>query len=108
MKESCKILLQTMPDHMNIDEICQDLMKTFPDIVNVHELHIWQLTEDKIISTAHIIFLNPKVRKRVYPEFLMIKRNYKKQKHLCHLTCWLFNYVNNIYKLWIKYIFFNN
>jgi len=51
-----------MPDHMNIDVICEDLMKTFPDIVNVHELHIWQLTEVKIISTAHIIFLNPQVR----------------------------------------------
>lgn len=63
VKESCMILLQTMPDHMNIDEICKDLMKTFPDIVNVHELHIWQLTEDKIISTAHIIFLNPQVSK---------------------------------------------
>lgn len=60
------ILLQTMPDHMNIDEICKDLMKTFPDIVNIHELHIWQLTENKIISTAHIIFLNPKVRKKEY------------------------------------------
>lgn len=67
------ILLQTMPDHMNIDMICEELMKTFPDIVNVHELHIWQLTEDKIISTAHIIFLNPQVRivKRImdYPIF---------------------------------------
>ncbi|XP_025411086.1 zinc transporter ZitB isoform X2 [Sipha flava] len=60
MKESCLILLQTMPDHINIDEICKDLLKTFPDIVNVHELHIWQLNEEKIISTAHIIFLNPK------------------------------------------------
>lgn len=47
---------------MDIDVICSDLMKTFPDIVNVHELHIWQLTEDKIISTAHIIFLNPQVK----------------------------------------------
>ncbi|XP_050443616.1 zinc transporter 1 [Adelges cooleyi] len=60
MKESCLILLQTIPDHMNIDMICKELMLSFPDIVNVHELHIWQLTEHKIISTAHIIFLNPK------------------------------------------------
>lgn len=55
-----------MPDHMNIDEICKDLLKTFPDIVNVHELHIWQLNEEKIISTAHIIFLNPKVRYLIF------------------------------------------
>lgn len=54
-----------MPDHMNIDLICKDLMTTFPDIVSVHELHIWQLTEDKIISTAHIIFLNPQVKHKL-------------------------------------------
>lgn len=58
-----------MPDHMNIDAICKNLMKTFPDIVNVHELHIWQLTEDKIISTAHIMFLNPQVREIYVPVF---------------------------------------
>ncbi|VVC35342.1 Cation efflux protein [Cinara cedri] len=70
MKESGLILLQTMPDRININTICKDLMKTFPDIVNVHELHIWQMTEDKIVSTAHIIFYNPQDYLRINNEVI--------------------------------------
>lgn len=61
MKESCLILLQTIPDTINIESFQSELVKQFPDIVNVHDFHIWQLTANKIISTVHIIFKNPKV-----------------------------------------------
>ncbi|XP_065201708.1 calcium/manganese antiporter SLC30A10 [Planococcus citri] len=65
IKESCLILLQTIPDHINIDCLCQQLMKEFPDIINVHDLHVWQFTKGKTFFTAHIIFHNPKVYARV-------------------------------------------
>ncbi|KAF5300037.1 hypothetical protein FQR65_LT09294 [Abscondita terminalis] len=61
MKESCLILLQTMPDTINIESLRTQLLEHFPEIVNVHDLHIWQLTATKVISTAHIIFKNPHV-----------------------------------------------
>lgn len=61
MKESGLILLQTIPDDINIDSLRFQLLQAFPNVVNVHDLHVWQLTADKIISTAHIIFLNPAV-----------------------------------------------
>lgn len=61
VKESCLILLQTIPDTINIEHLRAELLKAFPDIVNVHDLHVWQLTAHKVISTAHIIFQNPKV-----------------------------------------------
>ncbi|GLV35489.1 Zinc transporter 77C [Carabus blaptoides fortunei] len=60
MKESCLILLQTIPDTINIDNLRSQLIKQFPDIVNVHDLHVWQLTAQKVISTAHIVFKNPR------------------------------------------------
>ncbi|XP_054260021.1 proton-coupled zinc antiporter SLC30A1 [Macrosteles quadrilineatus] len=60
MKDSCLILLQTIPEHINIGNLCSQLVTAFPDIVNVHELHVWTLTADKTYCTAHIIFLNPK------------------------------------------------
>ncbi|XP_973626.3 calcium/manganese antiporter SLC30A10 isoform X1 [Tribolium castaneum] len=60
MKESCLILLQTIPDSINIDVLKKDLISHFPDIVNVHDFHVWQLTATKIISTVHIIFENQK------------------------------------------------
>ncbi|XP_018319986.1 zinc transporter 1 isoform X2 [Agrilus planipennis] len=61
IKESCCILLQTIPDTIDIETLKMKLLKHFPGIISVHDLHIWELTADKIISTAHIIFLNPKV-----------------------------------------------
>ncbi|KAG7204955.1 hypothetical protein KM043_005342 [Ampulex compressa] len=61
MKQSGLILLQTIPNHINIDSLKRELLEAFPGIVNVHDLHVWQLTGAKIISTAHIIFLDPMV-----------------------------------------------
>ncbi|KAL1395944.1 hypothetical protein pipiens_010869 [Culex pipiens pipiens] len=61
MKESGMILLQTIPDTIDIEIFERTMLKTFPDIVSVHDLHIWQLSSNKYVSTAHVIFENPKV-----------------------------------------------
>ncbi|XP_022918718.2 proton-coupled zinc antiporter SLC30A1 isoform X1 [Onthophagus taurus] len=61
MKESCLILLQTIPASIDIDALKKTLLAHFPDIINVHDFHVWQLTANKVISTVHIIFQNPKV-----------------------------------------------
>ncbi|XKL64428.1 hypothetical protein PGB90_004514 [Kerria lacca] len=61
IKESGYILLQTIPNHINIDSLCNKLMKEFPEILNIHDLHVWQFTKDKTFLTAHIIFINPQV-----------------------------------------------
>ncbi|XP_058829603.1 uncharacterized protein LOC131688959 [Topomyia yanbarensis] len=61
MKESGMILLQTIPDTIDIDIFEKSLLESFPDIVSVHDLHIWQLSSNKYVSTAHIIFESPKV-----------------------------------------------
>ncbi|XP_075235205.1 zinc transporter 77C [Lycorma delicatula] len=65
MKESCLILLQTIPDHINMESLKTELLSKFPDIVNIHDFHVWQLTVNKTISTVHIIFLNPQVYCRI-------------------------------------------
>ena len=61
VKESCCVLLQTIPNHINIDVMCRELTRDFPDVLNVHDLHVWQFSKGKTICTAHIIFLNPQV-----------------------------------------------
>ncbi|XP_045479879.1 zinc transporter 1 isoform X1 [Harmonia axyridis] len=71
MKESCFILLQTMPGSIDINSLRVDLLKQFPDIVNVHDFHVWQLTTNKVISTVHIILQNPEV-------YIRIKNDLKK------------------------------
>lgn len=61
MKESGLILLQTIPNHINIDSLKKKLLEAFPGIVNVHDLHVWQLAKHQAICTVHIVFLNPMV-----------------------------------------------
>lgn len=61
MKESCFILLQTIPASIDIELFKNDLLKTFDDIDSVHDLHIWQMTSSKYVSTVHILFHNPMV-----------------------------------------------
>lgn len=57
MKESGLILLQTIPDTIDIDIFTQNMMVAFKDqIVSIHDLHIWQLSHSKYVSTVHIIF----------------------------------------------------
>ncbi|XP_068083125.1 uncharacterized protein ZnT77C [Anabrus simplex] len=68
MKESGSILLQTIPDTINIDSLRKELLKAFPDILNVHDLHVWRLTASKVFSTVHIIFLNAKDCSRITKE----------------------------------------
>lgn len=59
MKESGLVLLQTIPDSIDIDNFKAELLHSFKDIVGVHDLHIWQLTTHKFVSTVHIVFQDP-------------------------------------------------
>uniref|UniRef100_A0A7G3B545 Putative zinc transporter 1 isoform x2 n=1 Tax=Lutzomyia longipalpis TaxID=7200 RepID=A0A7G3B545_LUTLO len=75
MKESGLILLQTIPGSIDIENFKNTLLKTFPDIESVHDLHIWQLTRSKYVSTAHVIFQDPKTYARVMEDVLAFFRD---------------------------------
>ncbi|EEC13502.1 cation efflux protein/ zinc transporter, putative, partial [Ixodes scapularis] len=55
MKESGLILLQNIPNNMDIDTMQKKLLEKFPAILNVHEFHLWQLTNTRAIATVHIV-----------------------------------------------------
>uniref|UniRef100_A0A182P1X1 Cation efflux protein transmembrane domain-containing protein n=1 Tax=Anopheles epiroticus TaxID=199890 RepID=A0A182P1X1_9DIPT len=70
MKESGMILLQTIPDTIDIEIFKTTLLDGFKDIVSVHDLHIWQLSSNQYISTVHIIFENPKVYLKIQSDVI--------------------------------------
>ncbi|GJQ86180.1 hypothetical protein Trydic_g12450 [Trypoxylus dichotomus] len=76
MKESGLILLQTIPGSINITNLKKELLEHFPDIVNVHDLHVWQLTASKVISTVHITFQNPKMYTKIINEIKQFFTDY--------------------------------
>ncbi|KAI8784003.1 zinc/cadmium resistance protein [Biomphalaria glabrata] len=53
LKESAFILLQTVPSHVNVENIIEEL-EQMDGIYGVHECHIWQLAGNRIVASAHI------------------------------------------------------
>jgi len=58
LMDSALILLQTVPTHIQVDNLQTKLMERVEGILAVHEFHVWQLTGDRIIASAHIRCLN--------------------------------------------------
>jgi zinc transporter 1 len=53
--ESGMVLLQTVPTHVDLQEIEKKLL-SIEGVQGVHEFHVWRLTGDRIIASAHITF----------------------------------------------------
>lgn len=54
LQESALILLQTVPTHIQLDDIQRKLLSQVDGVLAVHEFHVWQLAGDRIIASAHI------------------------------------------------------
>ncbi|GAB1608455.1 cobalt uptake protein COT1-like [Argonauta hians] len=49
------IMLQTIPNNIKTDDIIEQIKKTVPGVLNVHEFHIWQLSDNTVVSTLHYV-----------------------------------------------------
>merc|ERR1712029_763017 len=72
--ESAMILLQTVPSHIDIEELRSKLLQQCDGVLAVHEFHIWQLAGDRIIASAHIRCLN-------LSEYMKVAENIKEFFH---------------------------
>lgn len=55
LKESLNILLEGVPEGMDIDEI-QKSMLAVPGVISVHDFHLWAITSGKTSLTAHVVY----------------------------------------------------
>ncbi|KAF2846765.1 cation efflux protein [Plenodomus tracheiphilus IPT5] len=60
-KRSGKILLQSAPLGVKIEDVKHDL-ESIPGVVSVHELHVWRLDQRKAIASAHVVVSDPSIR----------------------------------------------
>jgi len=72
--ESALILLQTVPTHIDVDVLQKKLLERIDGILDVHDFHVWQLTGDRIIASAHVRCLN-------ISEYMKIAENIKEFFH---------------------------
>ena len=52
-KAASRILLQAVPAGMDVDDIKEDIEK-LPGILSCHHLHVWQLSDTKLIASLHV------------------------------------------------------
>ncbi len=62
LKDSTRILLETAPKGLNIDMISEDLKKNFLEIRELHNIHLWSITPDMLVFSAHLQFDSSKVQ----------------------------------------------
>ncbi|XP_033117124.1 zinc transporter 1-like isoform X1 [Anneissia japonica] len=54
LKQSAMSLMQSIPSHVDVENITSLLKEQFPNI-SLHDFHVWQLMSNLTIATAHII-----------------------------------------------------
>lgn len=59
-KRSGKILLQSAPLGVKIDDVKHDI-ESIPGVLSVHELHVWRLDQRKAVASAHVVVSDPDV-----------------------------------------------
>ncbi|AZD75615.1 cation diffusion facilitator family transporter [Pseudomonas chlororaphis] len=54
LRESMNVLLQGVPDGINIDEVEQGI-RAIDGVTEVHDLHLWALTSGKNVMSTHLV-----------------------------------------------------
>ncbi|MFE3845917.1 cation diffusion facilitator family transporter [Thermoplasmatota archaeon] len=54
LKESSRVLLETAPKGLDVDIIGNDLKNNFSEIKNFNNMHLWTITPEMIVFSAHI------------------------------------------------------
>jgi cobalt-zinc-cadmium efflux system protein len=54
LKDSIRILLEMTPSGLNIEDIGKDLMSKFNKISEILHIHLWTITPDMLVFSAHI------------------------------------------------------
>jgi zinc transporter 1 len=50
---TAKILLQATPDHIDVNDVREDI-EQLPGVISCHHVHIWQLSDTKMVASMHI------------------------------------------------------
>jgi cobalt-zinc-cadmium efflux system protein len=49
-----RVLLQVAPEHVDLEKI-RDELRAVPGVVDVHDFHVWTLTSEMEVASAHVM-----------------------------------------------------
>jgi cobalt-zinc-cadmium efflux system protein len=82
IKESALILMESVPEKFNLDEIREDIGKV-EGVEDVHEMHLWAISSDHYSLTAHV-FINENIQP--FCIILAINETLKEKYNIDHST----------------------
>jgi cobalt-zinc-cadmium efflux system protein len=80
LKDSTRILLETSPKGLTVDMISDDLTKNFSEIRKLHNVHLWSITPDMLVFSAHVQIHQDKIQKK-QEEVISKINDYLSQKY---------------------------
>jgi cobalt-zinc-cadmium efflux system protein len=83
LKESLNILMQGVPNHIDVNHIEQGLL-TVKDVMSVHDVHVWSLDGETDVFTGHVV-VKDKALDRPEEMKALIKTELEKH-HIEHTT----------------------
>jgi cobalt-zinc-cadmium efflux system protein len=57
LKQTIHILLESTPENINMDSMVDDLQKV-DGVLGVHDLHVWSISENLRMLSAHVVIDN--------------------------------------------------
>jgi len=58
LRQAVNVLLEGTPAHLNLAEI-EEAMRSVSGVRRVHDLHVWTLTSEMDVATAHLVVSSP-------------------------------------------------
>ncbi len=94
LRETFHLLMEGTPRHIKV-EIVEKLILEDNDIINVHDLHIWSLSDSKIMLTGHIVIkeiskseiIIEKINKTLHEKFNINHSTLQIETIKCNLGC---------------------
>jgi cobalt-zinc-cadmium efflux system protein len=64
LKDSTRILLETAPKGLDVGMISADLKNNFSEIRELHNVHLWSITPDMLVFSAHVQIEPSKIKEK--------------------------------------------
>lgn len=84
LRGSYKILMEAVPEHIDIEEILDGIRKNFEEIKEIHDMHIWSLSSKDIYLSAHIVLRDGVIQNNTNTLKKIV--DFLKKKGINHIT----------------------
>jgi cobalt-zinc-cadmium efflux system protein len=82
VKQTAEVFLESVPAHLDTDSVRDDL-QSIEGVVDVHDLHIWAMTHEHTLATAHLMITNTTDSHSVLDE---ARHRLTERHHIAHAT----------------------